>query len=262
MKIHNLPQPVLAAVAGLAICGSSAHAASLSLYLDFETDFADQSGNGLSTTVTGSPTLSTSVPAAIGSGNSGSFDGNTTWVDVAANALINSNAFTMMYFVNAGAQNGSFERFTSRGGFEFDTAISSTGQLSFFSIGASPQGWHNSGTSIAVDSSTWNHIAWQDDGTNTRLYVNGSLVYTQVTTGSLSSFLRIGAVQTAVGAGSEGFLGLMDDFAWFDDTTDPLTATDIAFIANNGVAAFIPEPSSALLVGACGIGALLRRRRR
>ncbi len=217
---------------GLTLSIAPAVASSLSFYLDFESDLADQSGNGIVTTPTApAPALSSDVPAAIGSGNSGSFDGDTTWIDVTPAPQINPAAFTLMYFIKAGAQNGPFERFTSRGGFEFDTAIDGGGQLHYFNGGA----WVATGTTVPVGSSTWNHIAWQSDGVNLRLYVDGVLAFTGSSPGALAQFMRIGAVQSAVGVGSEGFLGLIDDFALFDDTANPLTPADIALIASNGV---------------------------
>lgn len=247
--------------AALTLMTLPATAASLSLHLDFDNNTNDQSGNGLTTTATAGMSFSSDVPAAIGSGNSGSFNpASDSWVDVAANPLINGNQFTLMYFVKAGAQNGSFDRFTSRGDFEFDTAISNTGELSYFSraIGS----WQSSGTLIPIDSTTWTHIAWQDNNTTTTLYVNGTAVFTGPSNQPLAGFMRIGAVQTGVIGNNEGFNGLMDDLAWFDDATDPLTPTDIAFIANNGVQAFlIPEPSSLLMLAGCGIFAAARRRR-
>ena len=111
------------------------------------------------------------------------------------------------------------------------------------------------GTLTAVE---WQHIAAVYDGETMRLYINGvQTAEIQNTSGNIID--NAGGVAAGVGADNTGQLlfydGLIDDFRIFDAA---LTVDELAG------GHFIPEPSSALLLGmgCLGLVALARKQRR
>lgn len=197
---------VAAALTAVAmLCARPAQAALVG-YWPFDGNAQDASGTGNHGALNGNAGFSGSVPAAIGSGQSLSVDGTGDFVNVPANASLDSSTFTLSYWVNqnGAVQDGGFERVTSRGGDTFETAVSNTGQLSYYN-GA----WN--GTGQNVPGSGWTHVAWVN-GADMKLYVNGSLAFTGGADAANGGHMNIGARHN----GGEGFQGSIDDAALYN----------------------------------------------
>ncbi|MCH8923463.1 MAG: LamG domain-containing protein [Planctomycetes bacterium] len=238
------------------------HAAELVGWWNFDDNVVDQSGNGNDGVLNNGAGYNANVPAAIGGGKSLILDGNDDHVRIEADPTLNSPNFTLAYFLNqngAAQGGGIFERITSRGGDTFETAMGNGGGFSYFTPAI---GWNTPGGVPPAPASDWIHVAWRKNGANLRLLVDGVEVLNDARdVGTPSGIMNIGARHT----GNEGFQGLLDDVALFDDSVDPLTDDDIADIAANGVARFlipIPEPSSLLLAAVATLGLSVCRRRR
>ena len=166
-----------------------AASASLAGYWPFDGDALDASGTGNNGTLHGDAGFSATVPAAIGGGMSLAVDGDGDYVNIPADASLNSNVFTLAYWANqngATQMTGSFERLTSRGGDTFETAVSGDGSVIRYD-GA----WVNTGYDLP--GSGWAHLAWVSDGSNLSLYVDGALAHSTASSVSPSGLLRFGA---------------------------------------------------------------------
>ena len=141
-------------------------------------------------------------------------------------------------FVFDRGQEGAMERLTSREGDTFETAInvhgpfSGMGEYSYYSsLGG---GWQWAEEIPPLDD--WQHVAYVADADNEELniYVDGELTWT--TDGSWivapTGFMHVGNRHNNV----EGFDGLMDDVALWDEV---LSSEDIKTIASVGVARFL-----------------------
>ena len=189
------------------------------LWLTFDGDVEDQSGNGYHGTNLNETEFSAEVPPALGTGSSlllANGDAENQGVSVAGNEDLNTDAFTMAYWVNpAGPQgNAGLERLTSRGGDSFETAIGDRNAvgggdpltLSYFA-----GTWES--TEITLPENEWSHVAWRNNDDETLdLFVNGEKVFSGsgVTAGRIGTdaVLNIGTRHNEV----EGFEGTMDDF--------------------------------------------------
>ena len=258
----------------LVLTGSLTMAANAAVvgYWDFDGDF----NNSLGPAANGTQAYGTTTFAAGLYGQAGSFDGaSAVSIDDAVDPM-SSTTFTLAYFIQAGTQDGIFERITARPSNSFFTAIAdgvtvldagapnvatpANLELSYWNVGGGDPGsnwfgWDNTGATAS--GSGWTHVAWVDDDTNMRLYIDGVLVYTgnsiiNTPTGDL--FLGGNSSDSNTG---ESYIGLLDDVLLTDNA---LSANDIQFIANNGVAAWVPEPGSLALLGLGGLAVLRRRR--
>ena len=158
--------------------------------------------------------------------------------------------FTVSYWALTDTSNqGNFKGLFSSG---------NTGELQFDSNsgvyrGITDVGTVNFANPVVVDQ--WNHIALTYDGTNTRWYYNGAEVAGSPIAGNPDNsieLIRIGANRAI----DNGFAGFIDDFRIYDTA---LLAADISSEATSGF--FIPEPSTALLLGLGLIGLVARRKR-
>ena len=107
----------------------------------------------------------------------------------------------------------------------------------------------------AVPEDTWTHVAWQYDGTDKVVYVNG--VETARAAGANQSAPTLPVIvgghgRDAADPAGQSFNGLLDDVRIYDEVLD---AAAIGAIANS-----IPEPSTIGLLGLALTG-LVRRRR-
>jgi len=162
----------------------------------------DASSNAFTLTVTGTPTVSTSITPFPLSSTSVYFDGSTGYLSIANNALLDvgSNNFTFECFIypisfNAvdggfmamGPQSGSASwvfRGYANGSLEFNTWVSgTTSDLDIYS------------SANAITFNTWNHVAVTRNGTSFIIWANG----VNVASGTSSN---------AIGnAGRPGYLG-------------------------------------------------------
>lgn len=199
-------------------------------------------------TAIGSPAFNDNASPA--GGQSLLLNGEDQGVGILGAAALDSNESSLTYWVNPldATQSGGFERLTSRGGDTFETAISSTNNLSYFSPGP---GWITiADTTVAPNE--WTHVAWVSAGTGAEdmtLYVNGTSVFTGpgISDGNPTGLLNLGIRHNNV----EGYEGLLDDVRLFSGA---LTAGEVGSLA-------VPEPSGALflLLGATAFAARRRR---
>ena len=199
----------------------------------FDGDLVDSSPEGNDGVELDTAVFEGLSPGAIGSGKSIRFNGTSDGVQIEPSDSLDAEEFTLAYFINpdGATQNGPFERLTSRGGDSFETALSGSDELSYFSPSAS---WNTTG--IFVENGEWTHVAWRNDGTEMRLLVNGSEEYVGNGFSEFpSGLLNMGVRHNGV----EGYEGLMDDVLLWDDSSNPLTDEDIALIAESGVAVFL-----------------------
>ena len=199
-------------------------------------------------TAIGSPAFDdNSSPAG---GQSLRLNGNDQGVGILGSAALDSNESSLTYWVNplSAEQSGGFERLTSRGGDTFETAISSSNALSYFSPGP---GWITI-ADATVAPNEWTHVAWVNSGTggeDMELFVNGESVFTGpgISDGNPTGLLNIGIRHNNV----EGYEGLLDDVRLYSGA---LTADEVGRLA-------IPEPSGALLLLLAAASIAVRRRR-
>jgi hypothetical protein len=204
----NAQKSLLAAAVGLvALLGVHAQAGLVG-YWDFDGNVADQSPEGNHGTLTGA-TYDAQVPSAIGGGQSLRFDGDGDYVTVGADSSLNSNVFTLAFFVNqdGAVQSGNYERLTSRGSDTFETALNAGSRISYYPA----PGWTTATYGVPRDG--WKHVAFVSDGSDMTVYSNGAPVFNNSFAGSPAGILRIGARHNGV----EGFEGLMDDAALWDN---------------------------------------------
>ncbi len=201
-------------------------------------DAADATRHGLNGSLVGGAAFDAEKPASL-TGQSIRFGADADGVLVPANSALNTDEFTLGYFINLEGTtqgNAGLERLTARTGYAFETAAggaggvggtsSSTGvTLSYYSP---PTGWQVTNVELPADG--WVHVAWHNSADAMEVYLNGELAYTgpAVPPGTLRGIMTFGTRFDQV----EGFAGLMDDIFLADNS---VTAEDIAEIAKEGV---------------------------
>ena len=210
---------VLTSAVGFGLAGMAK--ADLVGYWSFDDTVADQSGNGRDGTNLLNVAYSPDTPSVLDSSKSLVL-GGATRVDIPADPALNSQPFTLAYWFNQNgiAQNGTYERVTSRGSDTFETAVSSDGSLRYY---PSPTGWQDTG--VDLSASGWQHVVFSSDGGNMRVYVDGALEYTGQTNANRSGILRIGARDNIW---TEGIDGLIDDVAVWDNPLPPAAVQTLA----------------------------------
>lgn len=109
-------------------------------------------------------------------------------------------------------------------------------------------------------STSWTHVAVSYDGTTARFYING-------VAGTSSSDMALGAgssddigigIRASTNTANNMSAGQLDDVGIWNTA---LNATEIQNIYNNGVASYVPEPTSVSLLGLAALSFIVRRRR-
>lgn len=205
---------------------------------NFDGNVEDHSGMGNDGELVDA-TYDDNVPAAIGSGQSVSFESDEEHVFIEnADGVLDAETFTLSMFIYDRGQEGALERLTSREGDTFETALNvhppfaGEGEYAYFS--AAGGGWQWS--EEVPPTEEWQHVAYvaNADDEALSIYVDGNMVWETDEPWVVfpSGFMHIGNRHNNL----EGFDGLMDDVAIWDEV---LTGEQIAQIATGGVAAFL-----------------------
>ncbi len=178
-------------------------------YWDFNDNTDDQSGNGLSGTIVGSPTYDTSVPAAVGGGKSIHFDGTNDWVDLGKPPSLDfaTEGFTFGGWIKTTQVKGSGDdgkgTLFSNGG---DRAGGIRYTLTYNETTASyvTLVFDDNVTKYTVENmptllndGVWHHVVGVRDGTQQRIYIDGQPEGTNSTlsaTYNLSGTSQLGAL--------------------------------------------------------------------
>ena len=212
------------------------------------------------------------VPAALGTGQSASFDGQAgTYVNVTQNSnlpLTTGSAFTISMWVKGDGTANSDDRVFSEAMTTDNNPLfnlgtkndSANGQFDFyFRNGTSPN--HQFSTAEPFDN-TWHHLAWVDVNHVGTVYIDG----VADTTFDYASYVNAGFAPDTTTIGGIlrasdccNFLGKIDDVAVWSEA---LSDANIAALASGVSPLAVPEPSSVLmcLLGLLGILRIRPRR--
>lgn len=192
----------------------------------------DASGNGNNGTVNGA-TLTTD---RFGNSNSAySFDGND-WISAtrAHQAVFTASVWVQSTNGNCNkpildANNASWELYS-------DCA---NGQLSFIMWNGGTYTYHS--TNVVLGTNTWYHVVAVYSSTQIKIYVNGSLITTQVTTAvpAISGVLNMGA---SLSGSSQYFTGKLDDIGIWSRA---LTLAEIQQLYTQGETTYAWSPGGA-----------------
>lgn len=218
------------------ICSSAALPTNLQTglvgYWPFCGNANDASGNGNNGTVNGA-TLTTD---RFGNANSAySFDGND-WISAtrAHQAVFTASVWVQSTNGNCNkpildANNASWELYS-------DCA---NGQLSFIMWNGGTYTYHS--TNVALGLNTWYHVVAVYSSSQVKVYVNGSLITTQVTTAvpAISGVLNMGA---SLSGTSQYFTGKLDDVGLWSRA---LTLAEIQQLYTQGETTYSWSPGNA-----------------
>lgn len=237
-------------------------------------DLTDSSGNGHNVTLHGDAAV---TPGAGLSGGGLVLDGDGDWADVVSSLdhqFLQGEDFTITLFYNgpdSDTNNGLVTKgyanttrdpagyyllqVTNPNQFEFDSRCCAGGtprvRTGLIGPDITDGQWHN--VTVARDYGA----------SEVRTYIDGNLESTISMGAGTNGDWGMGENNEALTFGNhfDRFTaGSFDDIAIWKN--EALSGNDIAFIAANGVGAFIPEPSSTLLLGLSGALLLIRRRKR
>lgn len=169
---------------------------------------------------------------------SGSFDGTDDSLDVSSTSdyAFGSSGFSISFWFNGGSTNASsgfgvniFDMRTSLGGNQPSLWIETKGASSLVKYYASAA--YRVSTTATINSGTWYHLAITNDGSTTKIYLDGNSIGTgSDPTNYVAAPLRIGGYH-----GNQYYYdGLVDEFAIFNSE---LSASDVTAIYNSGVPA-------------------------
>ena len=125
-----------------------------------------------------------------------SFDGSDDYINAGADSSLNLSVFTISLWVNfadgAGAEQ-AIRKWGSNRGIAIGTSGDSTNKFRFQASNSSSEKYVDSSTTVVAN--TWYHLTGTADGSNIKLYVNGSLentVSSTITLDTASDNLYIG----------------------------------------------------------------------
>ena len=191
-------------------------------------------GGGKAATSSGRPAGGGAFSNAL----SASFDGTDDSLDVSSTSdfAFGLSGFSISFWFNGGSTNASsgfgvniFDMRTSLGGSQPSLWIETKGASSLVKYYASAA--YRVSTTATINSGTWYHLAITNDGSTTKIYLDGNSIGTgSDPTNYVAAPLRIGAYH----ANQYYYDGLVDEFAIFDSE---LSASDVTSIYNSGVPA-------------------------
>jgi len=193
---------------------------------DTVTTITDQGSGGNDGTLTNGPTFSTDLPgggASFSNSHAVSFDGTDDYAALSSNiTLSGSKSITFWAYIDtfSGGQKG----FAGRNASHYTILFNHHTSI-LVRFGATPVAY----TVSSISTGAWNHWAFTGDGTDFKLYKNGSLEDSGTDYGDVI-ITMIGAVAS----GTAHFSGKLDEIGLFAST---LSASDVSSIYNSGVPA-------------------------
>jgi len=193
------------------------------LYLDVElllesngvnnsTTFFDRSIDAR--TVTANGNVKTSTAQSKHGVSSILFDGAGDYISIASSSAFNlsANNFTVEFYINFSSLSGTPYLVSFPGGVSANRCVlyydTATGKLSIFSAVGLSSGTFPA-TSGTISLNTWYHVAWVKNGATTKLYLDGSEIYSgSITYPNVNSSVVIGSADQI--AASNYFNGYID----------------------------------------------------
>ena len=199
------------------VAGGDPNFADVSLLLHMEgadtsTSFTDSSNNAVSVTANGNAQIST-AQSKFGS-SSGLFDGTGDYLQTPSSALFNFGAgtsFTVECFARFDATNTSGKGIFSQRRVDYGTfeIRQESSGYSWLIGNAAVNDWHSTSSSSSglISANTWYHLALVGDGTNLKLFHDG----TQVLTVSQPAWTSANRVLYIGGGGDGDHDGYIDE---------------------------------------------------
>lgn len=219
---------------------------------DIGTSIADRSGNGFNGYLVGTnnSTSTRKVPGRIG--QAFSFGGqNTGGINLGNSASLTPSRFTVAGWIYVTAPQASTYNYiysntrdnclTGLSGIDFKVYTTNASLSGLICSGGTP---HSVSLASAIATSTWTFVAFSYDGSNLRLYKNGSAVATQANTsdpGTASFNTYLGSMGNGNGT-AYTLGGKLDDMRLYNRA---LSSTEIAQLYATGIPTAIGHSESA-----------------
>jgi hypothetical protein len=204
-----------------------------------------------------SPSATATYTPGVGGGQAAVFDGNWFQAPDSPDSSLNDNTWTIELFVRVSAHNPQWERLVVKwgGSHNYHFALESA-DSNFFS--GNPVGnIFDANTAPLTDFTTgWHHLAVTSSATGFQAWIDGVVVASGAPIALADGTDPLGVGDFGIGGANNGLRlhGAMDELLIHD------TAVDQSYI-DGRMALLIPEPSAFTLLGLCGFGLILRRRR-
>lgn len=200
------------------------------------TTMVDTSANGRNGTWTGSPTFGTTGLVTGDPDTAVTLSGSTQYAEVASGAWADASHFTVMGIIKtsaSGASNGYniVDRHRSSTGKGFQFRIEGNGKLSLYLINSGGVLGGFAQTSGTLNNGVQHFVVGTCDGTNLKLYVDGSLSVTTANANGQPSTsgdgVRFGANRAGVSDAivTPTFNGVLDEGAYIGTA---ITSTDVS----------------------------------
>jgi hypothetical protein len=191
----------------------------------------DSSGHGNTGTLTNNPTWQTSASCV--KGGCLSFSGGTDYVRVISSSSLNmTGAITMAAWISPTGFAGAYRRLIDKGyGTQYQITFGSDEPTTYVYCGIEITGtWRSASLTGSAVMNTWQHFVCSYDGSNIRIYKNGSLGATSPNyAGSIDTTNNNLGIGSNPG-GTENFKGSVDDLRVYNRA---LSAAEVLAIYNS-----------------------------
>jgi hypothetical protein len=204
-------------------------------YWNFNNNVRDRSGEANHGSLQGA---SYSNDSPLVGGQALDFSGNSQHVLVAADSSLNSNPFTISFYMKDRGQGGNVNRLMSRQNDRFELGIDKVFGSNGLAYNSPATGWNTSSAVPALN--TWQHVAYVVTSSTMTIYVDGVVAHGPAAfNASPTGFIHIGNRHN----NAEGFNGLMDEVAMWN------RALSAAEVASLGGGSSLPPLSTELALG-------------